>query len=217
MSIYTKLLNYLLTASVLCYIATLPACKKAEPEYHYVSKELKEYFNWKKGTYWVFYDSVARKVDSISVTDYSVNSPQNTGNRGNENIGIKMDGYYRGAGHDTSEWYVSLSSSNSTFLLISKIFNSINFNTFTYNIPFFIWNYYASTDDYYPKAISTFYTSLNIGGNTYYDVYKLHFTYRNSNHYDTFYINKDCGFIAVFLNDEFYKRRLYLLNFHKEQ
>ncbi len=210
-----KLLKYILTASVLCYIATLPACKKPEPEYHYVSKELKEYFDWKAGTYWVFYDSIARKVDSLSVTGYSVNSPQTTGSRGNENIGIIMDGYYRGTGHDTSEWNLVLSSSNSTFLGIHKIFNSISIKTFTYNFPFFIGNYYAATDDYYPKAISTFYTSLNIGGNTYYDVYKLHFTYRNSNLYDIFYINKDYGFIAVFLNDEFYKRRLYLLKFHK--
>ncbi len=209
----TKLLNYLLTACVLCYIATLPACKKPEPEYHYVSKELKEYFNWKKGTYWVFYDSVARKVDSISVLGIGVKTPQMTGTQGYESIGIGMIGYYRGAGYDTCTWNIILRSTDATSLSLYNNAQTLNFS-FLYGKPFYLGTY-PSSDDRYPKAISTFYPTLNIGGNTYYDVYKIHYAYKNPQYYDTFYFNKDCGFVAVFLNDEFYKRRLYLLNFHK--
>jgi hypothetical protein len=100
----TKLLKYFLFASVLCYIATLPACKKPEPEYTYVSEKQKAYFDWKVGSYWVFYDSVAGRVDSLSVTRYIVNPPEAVANDGHQNIIVIINGFYPGDGIDTTEW-----------------------------------------------------------------------------------------------------------------
>ncbi len=212
---HEKLLKHLLAAIVLCYtIACLPSCKKPEPEYHYVSKELKEYFDWKVGTYWVFYDSVAGKVDSVSVVGYAVNSPEMTGSRGEENVAFVMEGYYRGAGYDSCSWNFILSSSNSVFLSIKKVYSLLAYNKFMFNIPFYVGSY-PSGDATHPTIVSTFYPTLNIGGNTYYDVYKIHFTYQNTQYYDTYYINKDYGIVAVFLKNELFNRRLYLLKSRK--
>lgn len=208
-----KLLNYLLVASALCYITTLTACKKPETEYTYVSEQQKAYFDWNVGSYWVFYDSVAGRVDSLSVTRYIVNPPDAAANVGHQNIIIIINGFYPGHGTDTTEWNFILYSPDGTGLTISKGRNSANLNVLTNDFPFYIGENPTNQPDI-QKNTTTFYQTLSIGGQVYYDVYKVSYTYSKNKNYETFYINKDCGFIAVFLNDEFFRKRLYLLKSH---
>jgi|ERR1035437_9138224 hypothetical protein len=190
-------------------IAGLFSCSKQQQRVNNLNPDFKKYFDYQPGSYWVFYDSLNHHMDSLAVIGYT--DKQVTINQGiiDEEVAIGMGEQNLDSLTNGIEWVLDLSSSYNSTLTID-----IGFNEMVYGIadkmPFITGKNIDNKYDSGSYRQTTLFSSYNIENTTYNNVYQILYYYNATSYSDTFYINKDNGFIAILLNNQHLHKRLFL-------
>jgi hypothetical protein len=145
-------------------VALCSCAKKSNPVY--INSDLKKYFDYKAGSYWVFYDSLNKYYDSLSVLAYQ--DDQGTINDvPTEQCSIGIYGYYLDSiGSDGTQWSFLLENSSSDLIINDGIY------IFTSYFPFPIGLQSFPNSAPYPISSNTsLIDSFSVNGNIYMDVY----------------------------------------------
>lgn len=172
---------------VLCVIFIVPCCKHSSPKTIIAPKEILDYAYFKKGTWWVYEDSVSKKIDSVCVYEnhYRIDTVFES-NKHNNLIGY-FDAFECITLHSfhgyTVNYYYTPSAKTYTSesypgdkrytIYSERYLRGVEFNgpTSAIGYPFDEW--WTSLQTYKLKAkLDTF--SLN--GNTFHEVYVIHDT-----------------------------------------
>lgn len=193
--------NKVLLLIALFVFIVLSSCIKDKKKPIYLNKDLKNYFNYQKGSYWIFYDSLNGKVDSLYVESNINYSPFSYAgsNDPNEQQIINIVG-------DSIRWKLTLTSNS-----ISNI-RIVYSNTLTKNVPFFIGR--TNFDDgFYECSLIPTLTSNSM---TYTNVYKINYVVQNGingrgDENNFYFINRDNGFIRIFINTKLLSKKMHLV------
>lgn len=171
-----------------------------------LNPQFKQYFDYKIGSYWIFYDSSMHYLDSLVVIGYD-DYPVNYDNSfANENINI----YLYEFDYDTiayfRPWALFLSGPTSADIQLSYQDTIIGYGLAS-SMPFNTGN--ISNKNGNIISITNLYTIYNIENIMYNNVYEI--IYPNNYYSDTIYFNQDYGFLEFLFNDQNSKRKLYLL------
>lgn len=111
------------------------SCEKPKPiKYNYLSQEIKDYMNFKKGTYWIYRDVNTNKEDSVWVDTSYIKMECFDERRSNNSVCYeKLYVYQKSTFNDSI--YIYISSENITNLYINKleIIHLRNIFTIPYN------------------------------------------------------------------------------------
>ncbi len=196
------------------------SCKK-EPEKKpvYFDDEFKRTFNYQVGTYWVFYDSLNNRLDSLVVLNNEYFKPFST-SQPSEFYNISM------------HFFNSVSDTESTFLNIQLTapYYSVLFLVYTTNATNVEFEYPAeflqktpfetgatniSGSGFVGFCKRTFIGNLQIGSKIYKNVYRIEYNDTHVPTMDVFYFNMEYGFLEILFDNQFMKRKLYLQHSHK--
>jgi hypothetical protein len=159
---------------------------------HYtLAPELKAYFNWHKGSYWIFTDSLTSSIDSFAETGYDYLTSDVSNYHTNETGSIGFWEFYNLPADTFRVWELELSSSQAR-MNVSDLTN-----------PYQLKAYYGFTEDFPFNLISTDPTvhksiipSIVINGKNYQNVYRYYVQY-DASHADEILMNADSGFIKM--------------------
>lgn len=177
-------------------------CVKPQKPNYLIDPNLKRFFDWKQGSFWIYIDSVTGKSDSFSVTEYFDNPMDYEPDYTKEQITILLNGYSLPEKHNIKRLSFSMEFNNSN-LSIDSSGNFVVYHPFM-NYPIELGyiakaNYYDTTDT---TALNIqFFPSFLLNGNLYDSVYVIHYHYDNKMVDDFFYINRKNGLIKIQLND----------------
>lgn len=180
----------------LCFVYIVVACKK--PSSIGIDPTIKKYFSYKKGTYWIYKDSLTGFVDSFVVlyNDLHTESTNNgTVDFESDNITI----YRNGQVFDSAYCYWQLiGGENNIGFHYEGIPQPLNYNTlFVYPFPP-VGQYSASKPEKY--VVQSIYNQIQIAGNNYNNVAEIFQTDDQNSFGDYFYVNTDVGIIKMKLN-----------------
>ena len=185
--------------TLLILIVCIAACKKPGPTTVYLNTDFKKYFNYQVGSYWIMYDSVNNHTDSLVVVQYVNTPPYYNSSDANEYVYVVIKDYVENANSDTVTWILTLTAPYYSHLgYNSSIIPFTDFPFFVYNIPF------DNDTNVYHYPIST------IEGLSYTNVYRARVQYPN----DFFFINAYAGFLEILVNDQYLKKKLFLLSYY---
>jgi hypothetical protein len=180
------LLNRCATASlVFLIIAGFISCSTKKQNPVYLNADLKKYFDYQIGTYWLFYDSLNHRTDSLYVFSNHDDLPFWDGKTPTETIDIYL--------YDNLSWELILNSPYGSYIFMNDTGEYID--PLTKYMPFY-------TDG----INSTLLPFYKIGAVTYKNVYKIISTETG----DIYYINADCGFLAI-QQIKYTRKNLYLI------
>lgn len=222
-----RLLSFIVFAPILFILA----CKKhklSQPP-AYVSNQLKSYFGYKPGSYWIYADSGYNgQTDSLVVYNYQDTSIS-IYNVSTETITVSMYAYTKSNNHiiDSAEWDIVMQQNNTELLYDGfPAHNHLAYLPFTEGIPFaLIGGAYNNTvcNSVVNYAISylPYYTidSNVIDSNTYSNVYQMHYlaptgscTMKGIN--DWIYTTQAFGIIKMNLNNAYVQKVMELKYCH---
>jgi len=196
--------NYL-TIGFSLFIMVFFSCTPQKNSTVHINANLKSYFNYQPGSYWVFYDALNNYYDSLTVETYS--DGQNTANNIQiESCDIGIFEYHLDSINVSAIWGLTLTQNNTLLTIGETIYSE-----FTQNFPFITGTSSFGNSNPYPEAVNTtFLSSFGVGNNNYTNVYEIIYTYSNTSYSDTFYINQDQGFLEIILNNQYFQKKLYL-------
>lgn len=181
-------------ALIICvsFSLAIVACKKKEPTAFSISKGLKDYFNWQKGTYWVYKDSISGNLDSLVVNSFLDYEDNVTTDYTTELIEIGMN-EYNNQDSIYRSWTMKIHSDHGTNYSDLEIINyDKTYYNFTVDFPF-------NTDNSSSVQRSIL-SAMNINGIPYADIYRYRYVY-NGNQADEIFTNSNSGIIKINLNN----------------
>jgi len=190
-------------------IINLFSCSKKTMQPVYVNTQLKQYFNYLPGSYWIFYDSLNNKKDSMYVASVHTFPPFYNQNIPNETIYYVM--YI-----DTTVGmglYLNYVGCNLEVSYLPNLSNgSVEYPYyFTNMIPFDTGMDLINSTYFTGFYENSFIKSMQLGAYSCNNVYKIQ--YDSSGVADVFYINEDIGFLAILFNNRYAQKHLYLINY----
>jgi hypothetical protein len=166
-----------------------------------LSAAFKSYFDYKPGSYWIFYDSANNYFDSVAVGAYT-DQQVTTTLTSMEQVQIAMQDYYLDSSGVNLPWSMFLSGNTCSINITQRGYALAGFEL-AVGQPFqtgtITFNNLQSA-----QVIMTiaYMPSYNIGSVTYNNVYQVINAFDSYYYTDTFYINQDNGFVAVLLNSQ---------------
>jgi hypothetical protein len=211
-----KNLNYplfiLLAAILFCYSCNTKDSTSGLPHYT-IDADLKAAFNYKLGTYWIYRDSISKRVDSFAVRSNSFSTGTVAGNYTIDGIGIAITEYNGGSTIDTSAWIMSLSVNFINLIWYQNYLSGQEYFDLdpAFNYPFKLGSLSiiggGSGSDNSDGTLNIF-SSFSLLNNTFNDVVETYHSYKYAStigYYDLFYANADVGFIKMAINDYYNK------------
>ena len=154
----------------------------------YVDAEYKKYFDYKEGTYWIYYDSLTRKTDSI-VMEYSVHYPPEATSANEETIYLNLTP----KPYDSTTPYWSLELQGNVFGMQVNVPNAASgFLTLLYGNPFV-------TGQISQNYSITFLPLYSDGGNTYINVYEVKMQNTYYQYQAIIHLSLDKGIVSAIL------------------
>jgi hypothetical protein len=190
-------------------LINLFSCSKNTIQPVYVNTQLKQYFNYLPGSYWIFYDSLNNKKDSMYVDQIDTFPPYSVGSNIAETVIYTL-------GIDTSIGIGLYLANTSCDLRVSFLeytpSESINYPYyFTNNFPFDTGKEIINSINFNGFYENTFINNIQLGAYSCNDVYRIQ--YDSSGVADVFYINEDVGFLAILFNNQYAQKHMYLINY----
>ncbi len=198
---------FLLFTAVLSIITGLSSCKPEPLKGERMNADFKQYFDYKTGSYWIFYDSLNNKQDSVVVTGYEDIAAQDGENKSDERVSLGAEHYSPKTGLIDYSIILDLTAPYKSILDVTYNGNHLNY-FFVSHMPFVEVNEGDSTTELHAEI--HLFSSYTIGGVDYSNVYRAIYKYNKQPYADTFCINADNGLIAVLLNDQYFHKRLFL-------
>jgi hypothetical protein len=178
-----------------------------------IDADVKKYFSFKKGTYWIYKDSVSGQMDSFAVENN--NTVSYPGNSYNSAFDDETDYYWvyaNGVINDTISGYWSLAQ-NGVSLYYAE-------NSDYFSGPLFVYPFTAGYTFEYRYIISNVYPTFHLNGNTYNTVAEIGQTgpFADSTgthtYNDLFYVSTDAGIIKMKFNHGTMQRNWELVRYH---
>jgi len=194
------------TSILLLVVAGLCSCVRPKRSPVYVNADLRSYFGYEPGSYWVFYDSLHNTTDSLYVVNKIDHAPYYDGRSPNEVIEIYMIN-----SPDNLSWMLSLGAASTT-MTVSDPNNpsrGVVADPLTNNWPFDQGTTHSSFDSSTYEC--TFFPTAIVNTVAYNNVYKVVNTKKTGS--DTYYFNADNGFTGIQLNGAFYQKNLALVRY----
>ena len=171
-----------------------------------LNPQFKQYFDYKKGSYWVFYDSTNHYMDSLYLIDYN-DYPVNYDNSfSNEELNLGLWEFDYDTNAYCRNWGMFIWGPNSASLSISYQDTIVNY-TIADEMPFQKGILSNKNGSIY--CITTLLINYIVENKLYDSVYQV--IYPNNNYSDTIYFNHGYGFLEFLFNDQNSQRKLYLL------
>jgi len=198
---------------LLLLLAGLYSCTKPQAiQPTYVSAGIKSYFDYKPGSYWIFYDSVNNYFDSVVVTNYA-DQQVTTTSTSTEQVQIAMEAFYEDteyAAYASSPWSMFLAGNTCSImptLPLYSNYNRQNGDELAIGMPFQTGtNTFNNSQHEQIIMTTTLLPSYTVGAVTYSNVYQVINSFNSYYYADTFYLNQDHGFIAILFNSQFHER-----------
>jgi hypothetical protein len=192
---------------LLACLAVFTGCSRKEKEVRLLPDIYKSYFNWHKGTYWVFRDAIDGSTDSISVVNRIHQIDPYYSDFQAEYIRYGLYVNPSGSPGPFTNWGFVVEHYYSTLYIdTGVIYRIANSSPFTLGpIP--------NSDPYDSKktGVTTTYVGAHtINNHTYDSVYKTHFLYESKDLDDTIYFNRAVGFIHLVFNNRTRRQDLQL-------
>jgi hypothetical protein len=225
-----RLLGFVILIPFLFFLA----CKKKNPGQPpvYVSYQLKSYFDYKVGSYWIYKDTVTGDEDSFSVYSYT-DDTTSINNVSTETVSINMRDYtiYKASITDSAEWDFTLQENNSglrynSLPTSSSAFHYVTYSPLTEGIPFNLLTGNISTPNcsatnYAIKFLTNYNTidSTITNPSTYSNVYQINYQSASGGCSpaalnDWIYITKSFGIVKMNINNSYLKKVLELQSCH---
>ena len=224
-----RLLGFIVLAPLLCFIA----CKKSAPGQPpaYLSYQLKNYFDYKVGSYWLYRDTVSGATDSFEVYSY-VDDTAKLADVSTETVTISMIDYTisNSALIDSAEWDYTLQQNNcnlryNSLPTNSSAFHSLSYSPFTQGMPFKLGTATVSNSNCgatsYGINFLPYYTidTNVVGANTYSNLYQVHYQSASSSCSpssinDWMYITQNFGLVKMNINNQYLHKVLELTYCH---
>jgi hypothetical protein len=175
------------------------SCQKRTIEFFPVSPDLKRYFDYQPGSYWVYRDSTTGASDSVYVyahTDENLANTSRTDDKYTELIVIDCVLHYgQTAATDTFHFY--LSGNVITIEYNNKLSGTYRIN-YALSFPFVVPQYNNSTNTNLADFLQII-PDFEINGQHFYDVLEVH-AVRDDDYAkfdDWLYVNKDQGLVRI--------------------
>lgn len=185
------------------------SCKKAIEPGIPMNAELKQYFNFQIGSYWVFKDSSTGIMDSIWVTYNTYLPNDDPGQQGKESIGIGLkELIFKPTGTDTMFWNYHIYLNN--FDVVHGPKDSITFFATLITFPFKL----GEIPLFDSGTVTNIYPNYLVNGTTYTQVAEVHHANPVSHYDDWFYLTDSLGIIKRRTNENALRAVWELQSFH---
>ncbi|MBS1584112.1 MAG: hypothetical protein JSS82_00990 [Bacteroidetes bacterium] len=187
----------------------LCSCHKKKVVYNGLPDDLKAYFGWQKGSYWIFKDTLRGTRDSFVVTSNLVGTGKKTFDRYSddyeyETLEMRIEEYYTNNTDSSRIWLFELNAFKG---LYESYLGSKSFSTeggFTYGWPFVPGTDTGGYVDVGKTVITrSLIVSTTINNKDYDNVYRYEVVNPSHNYDDDVMINKDSGLVRIVLNNAF--------------
>ena len=202
--------------SLLAILLGLSNCEEREPNYYYIPEAVKEYGDFKEGSYWIYAIDSEENEDSIWVENYTVGQNEEVSDKVVLSVFEKI----------TIDCKSNRNIDNYIEINIEKKFNHLGFSETNnnYNIGYGMSFYYKNSFMAYPNSGDSIivYDSFNVLGTDYKNV-----LYRKainpimnmtdySKEYDTleYWIAKDIGIIKKITRNKYENHTYYLKRYN---
>ncbi len=199
--------HFLLFTTILTIMTGLNSCKPEPLKGERLNADFKQYFDYKKGSYWVFYDSLNNEQDSVVVTSYQDIAAQDGENKSDERVSLVAEHYSPKTGLVNYALNIYLTGPSKSRFEITDYKNQITY-FFVSGMPFTESDAGDSTTELHTAMKRQ--QSYVVNGVNYVDMYCITYKYNKQSYADTIYINADNGLVAVLLNDQYFHKRLFL-------
>ena len=176
---------------VFCMIGIISCTKKDKTGTPvYIDAEYKKYFDYKEGTYWVYYDSLTGNTDSMVINNPIHYPPEATSNN-MESIYLNLSPIP----YDSTKpsWNLELQAPNVYGMQVYVPQEAtLDFLTLLYKNPFF-------TGQNSPKYSTTFLPIYTDGGNSYINVYEVKIQNFQYQYQAIIHLSLDKGIVSALL------------------
>ncbi len=188
---------------IICYIVSvsfsvlvLGSCKKGDHPHYTIPQELKDYFGYQKGSYWVFEDLKTNETDSFYQT-IIYNHDVDYGDLVTE----EMDNTIKQFKADI-DWQLIVDPGATDLILsrVTPVVDVVDYTFFTKGYPFNIGSQTGQGSSIIRQT--NHYPSRTFGSMSANDVYELCFDSSPKNIHDTIYINYQQGLLELKVNND---------------
>jgi hypothetical protein len=199
------------------FAVVLFSCTK-EPEQKpvYFNAAFKSAFNYQIGSYWVFYDSVNSRSDSLSVISNKYYKPFYVAGTREEVVNVSMKFFNATSASSTIGLQFQLAAPFSCGMFFAYIHPDSGINSqyptdLINGMPFNTGKKSIAVGDFIGFYESSFIGNMKINGVTYSNVYRTEYNNTHLSAVDVFYFNADYGFLKISFHNQYVNKELYLI------
>lgn len=209
----------LILIATLITLGLISCTKEPAKKPVFFNEEFKKAFNYKIGSYWIFYDSLNSRQDSLSVISYKYYKPFYVNGTPEEVVNISMKFFNSTSSVSTVGIQFQLAAPYSCGMFFAYVhFNPDSGINHQYpsdlinGMPFNTGRKSIDVGDFIGFYESSYIGNLKVNGVTYSNVYRAEYNNTHLSAVDVFYFNADYGFLKISFHNQYVNRELYLIH-----